>query len=302
MKLVGKNTLQKTVLSLSLTACLFCSMTPTASAVFDVKDAESIEKLVQILEETKKIYDEAKESKLKMAEQLNVMLKDMGIIDEATSKKLSDGLAKVNDFVSNTLWSTSSDTGIVFNSSGSVSVALPKGCFGDNSSESITVNVASDSDIQEALSNAFPTIGTKTTNEDGTETTDVGLSAKQQAWISGIGYLLRSNSHTLKVYNNLNAYLLGYQKQLDSLLELNSKIDKGTVEAQQINNQISYVRGRIESVRTALTTLDSQQAIAKSHLDAQDAMNAAIQTEAQAKQMEQTAKARKAALEYTNGK
>lgn len=291
MKRIGKKTLYKAALSLSLSACLFCSMASTASAFYDVKDQESIDKLIEILDKTQETVD-------KISEQYNLMKKDLEGMSSEVSGALSSALKVVNDFVSTTLW-TSDDASIVFNSTGSISVTLPTGCFGEGSS-SISVPTSSDSDIQKALETAIPSIGTTVTNEDGTETQDVGLSAKQKAWISGVGYLLRSNTHTLKIYNNLNAYLLGYQKQLDELLSLNSKIEKGSVEAQQINNQISYVRGRIESVRTALTTLDSQQAIAKSHLETQDAMNACIQQDAQVKQMEKDQEARLKALEEVN--
>lgn len=251
---------------------------PHASAFYDVKDAESNEKLAEILKETT-------ETKTAIASQINAMLKDMGIIDEKTYNKISSYITKVNDFVDKTLWSSTStdNNSIVFNSDGTVTITVPS--FNGTPVSVKMPKPHSEDETGKILGAVIPILGGET-KEDGTK--DVGLTAKQRAWISAVGYLMRSNRHTLSMYNKLNSYLTQYQAQLDQLLEMNGKIEHGTVEATQIGNQISYVRGRIEQVRTAMTALDSQQKIVKAHAEAQKEVNENIAQEAQTKTVEKS--------------
>ena len=267
------SSMRKVSLIMCLTVGFSFASIPHASAVFDVKDAESIAKLGQILNETV-------QTKTAIASQINAMLKDMGIIDEKTYKKITTFITKVNDFVDKTLWDVeNSEYGsIIFSSDGTITIPIT-GINGKAGELKIPV-AHSENKTGEILLSVIPLLGGET-KEDGTK--DVGLSAKQRAWISAIGYLMKSNRHTLNTYNKLNSYLTQYQAQLDQLLEMNGKIEHGTVEATQIGNQISYVRGRIEQIRTAMTALDSQQKIVKAHAEAQREVNENIAQEAQTK-------------------
>lgn len=275
--------LSSSMRKVSLAMCLTCGLSlvsiPHASAtVFDVKDAESIEKLGEILKETT-------ETKTAIASQINAMLKDMGIIDEKTYKKISSYITRVNDFVDKTLWDVSNSEygSIIFSSDGTITIPI-QGING-KAGELKIPKPHSEDETGKILASVIPILGGKT-NEDGTK--DVGFSAKQRAWISAVGYLMKSNRHTLSMYNKLNSYLTQYQAQLDQLLEMNGKIEHGSVEATQIGNQISYVRGRIEQIRTAMTALDSQQKIVKAHAEAQKEVNENISQEAQTKTTEKS--------------
>lgn len=88
---------------------------------------------------------------------------------------------------------------------------------------------------------------------------------------------MKQNEHTLNIYNKLNGYLLGYEKQLDKLLEMNAAIGKqgmsGSVAAQQVANDIAYVRGKMEHIRAAMNALDGQQTILNQQIEAQKQVN-----------------------------
>lgn len=272
------SSMRKVSLIMCLTLGFSFASISHASAVFDVKDAESIAKLGQILAETV-------ETKTALASQINAMLKDMGVIDEKTYKQISSYITKVNDFVDQTLWSSTGpdNNSIIFNSDGTVTITVPS--FNGTPVTVTMPKAHTEDETGKILMSVIPIVG-GSDSEDGTK--DVGLSAKQRAWISAVGYVMRSNRHTLNMYNKLNSYLTQYQAQLDQLMEMNGKIEHGTVEATQIGNQISYVRGRIEQIRTAMTALDSQQKIVKAHAEAQREVNENISQEAQQKETEKS--------------
>ena len=78
---------------------------------------------------------------------------------------------------------------------------------------------------------------------------------------------------------------MAYQKQLDGLLELNAQLGKdgtsGSVSAQQLANDISYVRGKIANLQMLMKALDAQQRIYKSQAESQVKMNDEITARAQ---------------------
>lgn len=163
------------------------------------------------------------------------------------------------------------------------------GCFGGKDTEIV---VASQQETHDVLQGWFPSLGTLDSNgnvtayrKDQNGFVDVTPKSNKQAALAAIGFLMASNEKVLNSYQKLNGYLMAYQKQLDGLLELNAKLGKdgtsGSVTAQQLANDISYVRGKIANLQMLMKALDAQQRIYKSQAESQVKMNDEITARAQ---------------------
>lgn len=171
---------------------------------------------------------------------------------------------------------------------GGLVIKVP-GCFGGKDTEIV---VASQQETHDVLQGWFPSLGTLDSNgnvtayrKDQNGFVDVTPKSNKQAALAAIGFLMASNEKVLNSYQKLNGYLMAYQKQLDGLLELNAKLGKdgtsGSVSAQQLANDISYVRGKIANLQMLMKALDAQQRIYKSQAESQVKMNDEITARAQ---------------------
>lgn len=171
---------------------------------------------------------------------------------------------------------------------GSLVIKVP-GCFGGKDTEIV---VASQQETHDVLQGWFPSLGTLDSNgnvtayrKDQNGFVDVTPKSNKQAALAAIGFLMASNEKVLNSYQKLNGYLMAYQKQLDGLLELNAQLGKdgtsGSVSAQQLANDISYVRGKIANLQMLMKALDAQQRIYKSQAESQVKMNDEITARAQ---------------------
>lgn len=171
---------------------------------------------------------------------------------------------------------------------GGLVIKVP-GCFGGKDTEIV---VASQQETHDVLQGWFPSLGTLDSNgnvtayrKDQNGFVDVTPKSNKQAALAAIGFLMASNEKVLNSYQKLNGYLMAYQKQLDGLLELNAKLGKdgtsGSVSAQQLANDISYVRGKISNLQMLMKALDAQQRIYKSQAESQVKMNDEITARAQ---------------------
>lgn len=171
---------------------------------------------------------------------------------------------------------------------GGLVIKVP-GCFGGKDTEIV---VASPQETHDVLQGWFPSLGTLDSNgnvtayrKDQNGFVDVTPKSNKQAALAAIGFLMASNEKVLNSYQKLNGYLMAYQKQLDGLLELNAKLGKdgtsGSVSAQQLANDISYVRGKIANLQMLMKALDAQQRIYKSQAESQVKMNDEITARAQ---------------------
>lgn len=171
---------------------------------------------------------------------------------------------------------------------GGLVIKVP-GCFGGKDTEIV---VASQQETHDVLQGWFPSLGTLDSNgnvtayrKDQNGFVDVTPKSNKQAALAAIGFLMASNEKVLNSYQKLNGYLMAYQKQLDGLLELNAKLGKdgtsGSVSAQQLANDISYVRGKIANLQMLMKALDAQQRIYKSQAESQAKMNDEITARAQ---------------------
>lgn len=171
---------------------------------------------------------------------------------------------------------------------GGLVIKVP-GCFGGKDTEIV---VASEQETHDVLQGWFPSLGTLDSNgnvtayrKDQNGFVDVTPKSNKQAALAAIGFLMASNEKVLNSYQKLNGYLMAYQKQLDGLLELNAKLGKdgtsGSVSAQQLANDISYVRGKIANLQMLMKALDAQQRIYKSQAESQVKMNDEITARAQ---------------------
>ena len=171
---------------------------------------------------------------------------------------------------------------------GGLVIKVP-GCFGGKDTEIV---VASQQETHDVLQGWFPSLGTLDSNgnvtayrKDQNGFVDVTPKSNKQAALAAIGFLMASNEKVLNSYQKLNGYLMAYQKQLDGLLELNAQLGKdgtsGSVSAQQLANDISYVRGKIANLQMMMKALDAQQRIYKSQAESQVKMNDEITARAQ---------------------
>lgn len=171
---------------------------------------------------------------------------------------------------------------------GGLVIKVP-GCFGGKDTEIV---VASQQETHDVLQGWFPSLGTLDSNgnvtayrKDQNGFVDVTPRSNKQAALAAIGFLMASNEKVLNSYQKLNGYLMAYQKQLDGLLELNAQLGKdgtsGSVSAQQLANDISYVRGKIANLQMMMKALDAQQRIYKSQAESQVKMNDEITARAQ---------------------
>ena len=171
---------------------------------------------------------------------------------------------------------------------GGLVIKVP-GCFGGKDTEIV---VASQQETHDVLQGWFPSLGTLDSNgnvtayrKDQNGFVDVTPKSNKQAALAAIGFLMASNEKVLNSYQKLNGYLMAYQKQLDGLLELNAQLGKdgtsGSVSAQQLANDISYVRGKIANLQMLMKALDAQQRIYKSQAESQVKMNDEITARAQ---------------------
>ena len=169
---------------------------------------------------------------------------------------------------------------------GGLVIKVP-GCFGGKDTEIV---VASPQETHDVLQGWFPSLGTLDSNgnvtayrKDQNGFVDVTPKSNKQAALAAIGFLMASNEKVLNSYQKLNGYLMAYQKQLDGLLELKLGKDgtSGSVSAQQLANDISYVRGKIANLQMLMKALDAQQRIYKSQAESQVKMNDEITARAQ---------------------
>lgn len=229
----------------------------------------------------------------------------MKLMKEATSafKNISTGFKNMSSEINNMIDSmhiTLNDPGTFVLSQGSrgtdgqpakggLVIKVP-GCFGGKDTEIV---VASEQETHDVLQGWFPSLGTLDSNgnvtayrKDQNGIVDVTPHSNKQAALAAIGFLMASNEKVLNSYQKLNGYLMAYQKQLDGLLELNAKLGKdgtsGSVSAQQLANDISYVRGKIANLQMLMKALDAQQRIYKSQAESQVKMNDEITARAQA--------------------
>lgn len=226
------------------------------------------------------------------------------LINVATSafKNISTGFKDISSSMNNMIASmhiTLNDPGTFVLSQGSrgtdgqpakggLVIKVP-GCFGGKDTEIV---VASEQETHDVLQGWFPSLGTLDSNgnvtayrKDQNGIVDVTPHSNKQAALAAIGFLMASNEKVLNSYQKLNGYLMAYQKQLDGLLELNAQLGKdgtsGSVSAQQLANDISYVRGKIANLQMLMKALDAQQRIYKSQAESQVKMNDEITARAQ---------------------
>lgn len=283
-------------------------LAPVTYAV-EVHDSISYDTLRKIYDETRGIHDDTgkiKDFSDKIAENTkeskDAQKKDVAALG---TSPLGDIVQQVKDTldlfknsyksfsneVDDILWTVNDGLGsIVFGQGAKDADGKPLGggmviktpnCWGTGGQE---VVISTPEQTHDILTSCIPPLGEIgadgkpipfRTKADGSA--DFSLSARQAALLSAVGYLMKQNEHTLNIYNKLNGYLLGYEKQLDKLLEMNAAIGKqgmsGSVAAQQVANDIAYVRGKMEHIRAAMNALDGQQTILNQQIDAQKQVN-----------------------------
>lgn len=240
-----------------------------------------------------------------LSKKINLFTGDaMNLIKAATTalNKITAGFKDVSSSMNNMIDSmhiTLNDPGTFVLSQGSrgtdgkpvkggLVIKVP-GCFGGKDTEIV---VASEQETHDVLQGWFPSLGTLDSNgnvtayrKDQNGFVDVTPKSNKQAALAAIGFLMASNEKVLNSYQKLNGYLMAYQKQLDGLLELNAQLGKdvpsGSVSAQQLANDISYVRGKIANLQMLMKALDAQQRIYKSQAESQVKMNDEITARAQ---------------------
>lgn len=275
------------------------------SYAYEVHDQTANDTLQKILDETKDINKESQKIVDNTEKSKNAQEKDVAAWGTSTLGKIDDFIKKVQktleDFkgsyqnfskgVDDILWTVNDGLGsIVFGQGAKDADGKPVGggmviktpnCWGTGGQEIV---ISTPEQTHDILTSCIPPLGEIgadgkpipfRTKADGSA--DFSLSARQAALLSAVGYLMKQNEHTLNIYNKLNGYLLGYEKQLDKLLEMNAAIGKqgmsGSVAAQQVANDIAYVRGKMEHIRAAMNALDGQQTILNQQIDAQKQVN-----------------------------
>lgn len=275
------------------------------SYAYEVHDQTANDTLQKILDETKDINKESQKIAENTEKSKNAQEKDVAAWGTSTLGKIDDFIKKVQntleDFkdsyqnfskgVDDILWTVNDGLGsIVFGQGAKDADGKPLGggmviktpnCWGTGGQEIV---ISTPEQTHDILTSCIPPLGEIgadgkpipfRTKADGSA--DFSLSARQAALLSAVGYLMKQNEHTLNIYNKLNGYLLGYEKQLDKLLEMNAAIGKqgmsGSVAAQQVANDIAYVRGKMEHIRAAMNALDGQQTILNQQIDAQKQVN-----------------------------
>lgn len=279
-------------------------LAPVTYAV-NVEDVESHRILTNIWKETKKIDKKSQKIADNTEKSKNAQEKDVAAWGTSTLGKIDDFIKKVQNTLENfkdsyqnfskgvddILWTVNDGLGsIVFGQGAKDADGKPLGggmviktpnCWGTGGQE---VVISTPEQTHDILTSCIPPLGEIgadgkavpfRTKADGSA--DFSLSARQAALLSAVGYLMKQNEHTLNIYNKLNGYLLGYEKQLDKLLEMNAEIGKqgmsGSVAAQQVANDIAYVRGKMEHIRAAMNALDGQQTILNQQIEAQKQVN-----------------------------
>ena len=231
-------------------------LAPVTYAEYPVHDSQANETLQKILKETEDINKESQKIADNTEKSKNAQEKDVAAWGTSTLGKIDKIIQQVQDTLKDF----------------------------KNSYENFSKGVDDILWTHDILTSCIPPLGEIgadgkpipfRTKADGSA--DFSLSARQAAILSAVGYLMKQNEHTLNIYNKLNGYLLGYEKQLDKLLEMNAAIGKqgmsGSVAAQQVANDIAYVRGKMEHIRAAMNALDGQQTILNQQIEAQKQVN-----------------------------
>lgn len=280
-------------------------LAPVTYAEYPVHDSQANETLQKILKETEDINKESQKIADNTEKSKNAQEKDVAAWGTSTLGKIDKIIQQVQDTlkdfknsyenfskgVDDILWTVNDGLGsIVFGQGAKDADGKPLGggmviktpnCWGTGGQE---VVISTPEQTHDILTSCIPPLGEIgadgkpipfRTKADGSA--DFSLSARQAAILSAVGYLMKQNEHTLNIYNKLNGYLLGYEKQLDKLLEMNAAIGQqgmsGSVAAQQVANDIAYVRGKMEHIRAAMNALDGQQTILNQQIEAQKQVN-----------------------------
>lgn len=225
-------------------------------AAIPVIDTANIAKQAETLAETIKVVTNT-------AEQVSLMLKDMKVLPESVYKKYTDSFNKGQEKIAD-----------VLNNNGAM-LAGTTGIAGDTNVNKV--------DVSKFLSQNFPGLSNSNYSMDGRTT----------ALLTATGALLRNNENTVAAYQEIMKALDDTNTELGKLLEQSANVE-GSVQAQQISNQIQAKQAQIESLRTALSALDAQQKVMTSQAEAQEKKNqidlATNQGEAEKKAAQQIAK------------
>lgn len=278
-------------------------LAPVTYAEYPVHDSQANETLQKILKETEDINKESQKIADNTEKSKNAQEKDVAawgtsplgdIVQQVkdTLDLFKNSYKSFSNEVDDILWTVNDGLGsIVFGQGAKDADGKPLGggmviktpnCWGTGGQE---VVISTPEQTHDILTSCIPPLGEIgadgkpipfRTKADGSA--DFSLSARQAALLSAVGYLMKQNEHTLNIYNKLNGYLLCYEKQLDKLLEMNAAIGKqegmfGSVAAQQVANDIAYVRGKMEHIRAAMNALDGQQTILNQQIEAQKQVN-----------------------------
>lgn len=113
----------------------------------------------------------------------------------------------------------------------------------------------------------------------------ISLNARNVARMVYMTAIMDNNQNVLEATKDIQEGLTEAHKELEDLMEENRKLGisgkKGTLAAQQINNQIKVVQARIDSYNTILKSIMSENEIVRSQAEAQEKQNEVIANKAQ---------------------
>lgn len=209
--------------------------TSLSEAAIPVIDTANIAKQAETLAETIKVVNTT-------TQQVALMLKDMKILPEDVYEKYVTGFEQGQGQIQK-----------ILSQQGGVYVGTP----GINGSAPTTK-----ADVSQILMSQFPSIGAG----------EVDLNNRTAVILASTGALMRNHESTLKIYQQITDKLTDANQRLDELLKLNQNA-QGTVQAQQINAQISAIKVEIDTYSSYLSALDKQSKIYKDYSEAQQRQN-----------------------------
>lgn len=266
-----------------LVAGLITGMAFASSAAYIVKDPENIAETVKVFTETSKVVTNT-------LEQLGVSKVDLANINEFLDKfnKATQEHAKsINEIMA--------ENGGYLGTPPFVNETIKGNESTDtDTDENGNKKPAVYSSADKFLATFFPMISTDSNGK-------MSLNAKNLAKLAYQGAVMSNNTKVLEAYKKVQEELDKAHKELAELLEENAKLGlenkKGTLAAQQLNNQIKAVQARIESLQTTMSAIKGQNEIMHSQAKVQEEQNEIVYQQAQCQANDDYIEERKAELE-----
>ena len=260
-----------------LIAGLITGMAFASSAAYIVKDPENIAETVKVFTETSKVVTNTLEqlgvSKVDLAN-INEFLDKFNKATQEHTKNINEILAENGGYLGTPPFMNTTN--------------------GETTDANGEKKPAKYSSADKYMAAVFPILS-------GDANGKMTLDAKNLAKIAYQGAVMSNNTKVLEAYKKVEDELDKAHQELAELLEENSKLGlenkKGTLAAQQLNNQIKAVQARIESYQTTMQAIKGQNEVMHAQAKAQEEQNEIVYQQAQTKANNDYIEERKAALD-----